>query len=1015
MTFITFQFKKSYCQSLFYCDDAISLITTLTNLNTIPHPDPCNPLLKDTVFITGDYIDLSNISREVFPVIVRAGTVVIGTYNMAKVAFDGENYKSTGTTVYFPYLFESGWECTAPIPPPGTAKHGATFFMQDGSEMHNINLVGAYTYNTGWGWGAFPNMCLGLDNVSKPEEGFKSNPPHEGISTGIVVGTIQGTGYGGNKVKIKNCEISGFGAFGIIVRDLVGQGYGTRPCYTQPNKARVDIEGCYIHNNKFLGYGYGIWVSGGSLGANYCQPQNPPVPTCGTIDPTKAHNFDGPVEEVYITNCMFADNKHDIASSWQRCSVIIDGCTFSERSIQENVNRHTDVGTNVCNPNIITAAWTGCTQPGGDPTWACQEVIGVTGGQVTSLRRCTFYRPVFNVDVPYPNINQCDPSAQNSNYTDINHAEFLVNDCWFNTLFDNSTNSEAQRIRISDQEHIYWGYKPNMPSGTGNTVDDLNLTIGEPITEPNHFQQFSSAGYPPNVPIAEIASTVTAAGMPFDATDKTIEAGTMISFNGSLSFDGANLPISTTAHACVLLWRFHEYKYDCNDEQRTHPSWTIDHVFTRPGVVEVNLMILDLSTGKASNIATQLITVKPFTIITPNPDHNILRFDIMDNYTGRSLAAYGACNRGTDYIDDPCTNYTPTGFEKYAIISKVSSTASNPCDPGTVSGMDILVWHQDIAAPSCNPGDDYDGWQHVTVDLKTIHGLNFTLGQYYRVEIGLRAVAPVDGDLVRGVQIYVANVYLDDQNGENRLSGLGGFEYYPDVSNPDGTGFNGCWKGVDENDFDGNYKFQRNTGLKAERVYIIPFPPGCLAASGPTADPNLALYTYTAGDYLDLKTVSCKNPSTIEVRSGHYSFCGSVEPLWGMKKTTPPIINPVQGWWDYYDGLSYSGNLITPVYYKAIAKKFYWGTYHADNNRHYFNFELTPNPSLNKNVTVKITDSKSSNYHVTISSSVGKILQAFDTKETSFEITNTFNEGVYFVKINNGLFTETKRIVVLKN
>jgi hypothetical protein len=929
---------------------------------TKPLTDPCNSPF--TVLFKPDvYIDLGTLPPEDFPLIVPEGIILQGDYNLNNIGTDN---KSHGTTIYFPYLYLRGYNCRQ-TGNPATDSIVSALWIKAGSAIKNINLIGGRNDDTGIRWEPFPNMCL--------TNAGGANPPTEGVASGIICF--------GNNITISDCEISGFQVFGAEIKDMVLNAPNpVDHCYSFPNEGVFTFERNYVHNCKVRGFGYGLWVSGGS-GQDSCISQPSAYRSCeATVNPgnvvgitRRFKNFDAPNENANITGCYFYENGHDIDATYNRNSMNINSCTFSERAMDMNINRHTN-DVLVCNQNKLLASNSFC-QTGTNSLYAspCLDTIYSTGGHQTRIRFSVFHKPVNNIVLPYPNMNECQASG-------VNGAFVQIENDYFNTLFSNSGQDFKSRIEIGNYFLENWNFKLNYPSI--GYPDDPNLRIGEAIGTGNSYDQFYQNITPQLAPIAVIASNIAGSGLPSDISAKDIFEGDKINFESILSSDGNGILLTSTAMThCVLLYRFHTMKDDSQDEVRVLPGTVVTHKFDKAGIVDVNLMIIDLNTNYESNLATQQITVKlpPASTGARNREMSLI-FNIKDSHTDRNLSQQCAtCPCASGYEDMRADEVVlpPTGFEKYAMVDG------------------IIVWSQDIAGDS--------GWQHIEVDLKKF----FTPPFYgnHTLEIGIRAVAPVDADRVRGVELYIDDIFIDNIDGENCIYN-GDLEIpknTPSVTLPNPVDFWG-WDTYNEGDFDNNLHLppQHLPSVPAQNVITFPLT----NYPGPSCTSPYQLPTCSVGSISEMYlNVSTAIKSTRDVRSGHYSFEGWVRPLTTMSTNCNPGGSPVLY---YYTGLQYSEG-----YYKALVFDGFHRNYVHRNMSSTLDFELWPNPSEAGNSTVVvIKENENSMYEITITDIRGKTVFEKETKSKSYKINNRFMPGVYYVTVTDNEKRGVKKMVVLQ-
>jgi hypothetical protein len=939
--------------------NAGELITALNYYATWGMHD-CND--KEVITFTANaFIDLSTIQPENFPLIVPIGTVLQGDYSIYNCA----NGYSTGTTIYMPYLFQNGYSCA------GTASTlGSAFIMEAASEINHIRLIGGRSGDVGVRYQGQANMCNGEQSATR----FMADPPLEGIASGIIAV--------GNNIRITHCEIENFNLFGAEVRDMVTNGNpppGNQPCYTSPDVAQFYFEDNYTHNCKVNGFGYGFWASGGG-GQAKCIPLPGPVWHAyddvyyciaqGEDPRNDFYNYDAPVEQANVSRCCFLENNHDIDGTHKRVNMIVDFCSFSERNLF-SVTRHTDP-IHVCYPNHLVPNVAPCNNH--DPTkWPqpCNEILTEIGGHQTSVRNCTFHKPVYNFEIPYPNINTC---TNQYNSPGLNDPIVDIGGNYFNTLFNNSTGSQEQRIMISGTWHTQWNYAPNVPT-TAYTNDDSFLTIGELALYPNYFNRFYQNLTPANTPYAEISSTVVGSGQKPNNQTKDILVGQSINFVSDLCRDGFGNQIWTGAlyNNCVFMYRFHEMEEDETDEYRVTGVTTVNHIFNKAGIVNVTLMLIDEITGMMSNIATQQILVRDFDPYIPSTFNNemTLRFSYKDSHLDEQLKHTGTC-LGYDNVNNRNYNsglLTRTNMEIYAMVDNV------------------IVFTADIM------GDE--GWKKAVVDLKQF----FTPPFYgeHTLEIGIRAVGPVDAGRVRGVKFYIDDISLDNWRGYNCIPNgdLETTKTTPSVNAPYPHDIDN-WDLLQEYDF--------NTGLHGPQdVLHYDLGPYVSACTSPPA------YALPAGCSQMTLGSNGGTLSTYDVRSGHWSYEGWVRPMNAMEHNCPTGAS-THNTFDYYTGLTYN-----PGYYKAIRTTFHRNPTWADNGGA-LKFHLQPNPApvWGNGTLVVIEQNERGRFVIEATDITGKKVLEAITYNTSYRLPNNLKPGVYYVMVTNGEKRSTQKLAITK-
>lgn len=951
-------------------------------------------------FANNARINLGTIAAVNFPLTVPAGVTLSGDFSI----FNSNCNNSYGTTLIFPYLFEGGYECNANfcncLHPPcvGNALHGAVFNMLDCSQIKNIRLIGPKTDLKDYGFGQqcispFRNTC---DAVPTPS----SHTTQTGLAVGIEVN--------GTETYIEGCEIYGFPMMGIMVKDLIVNVAN----YNGP-AGNCYINDTYIHNCKGKGYGYGLWVTGG--GQPHCDDDNTTnhvtnnwaCDNGATPDPTYSnpaignnywdhfYNFNAPDERVHLTKCVFYDNNHDIdAAGANRNSVIFFYCTFSQKTMSENINKHYGDAV-VCNPTGPAVYDNTLSIPN-------RSVIIHASGTKTEFNSCVFYNYGLTQPIAgkYPNINNC-PSCTQCYTPDIPGLTLEKNFFRLPTCSSCTTtvaitggfdcnavggkgvggNPPAKHFNFLDIDGVpHWQWNFLDPAETF-------LTIGEDITNTANICKSGIPDALSGAPVAVISSMFP--GGPITTAPKKIAEGGTLIFDISQCMDGSNprqFAGTAGAHDMIYMWRFHSLANDVEDEIRTsNVCGPVSYSFNKAGIVNVNLMVIDAVTGIASDEAKQQITVIP-----ANNDAVWLIFNIKDSYSGRQVATTDKCENLVDDIRNAQQATEPTWFQKYAAVST----------DGGVTFAD--VWVDDIQ------GDE--GWQYVKINLSERFLPQFLCEPL--VEIGLRAVANPetglgpDASVVRSVTLSIDDGYVNSFLTGDNLFANGDFEESNNTSIVDidfaKDRTPAAWQAIDETPSVLTYNF-----------ICDPWPEDAGNPAWGSVPGFPTLFTRNANG---------SGLSTAETRSGFFSYEGYV------KSFALDVHKVTIGGTDYYydtfcdkDFAGTHGNAYRTYNvgkYKAVRQFF-------KNDRNYcahlrtfdFKYELMPSASLKGNeVDVKILRNTSTTDHcyISIIDLQGKEVYSNNFNGRSFTFNNVFKPGVYSVKISSGDLYEVKKLVSIK-
>jgi|GEM_PF-2937144 len=676
---------KLNAQCAIVVSDAIQLRDALYNAPTTTTPY--------VICVSGN-IDLGDLDACEFPLELKPYVVIQGYFDLFSTLITRKKISE----ITCPYLFRYN------------GSGGITIFlMKEHSAFQNIRLVGPKNDLRDWRYLPYD---FNSDNSPACNNHNSFTPLSE------LEGTVTGLQIDGEDCVVQDCEIFGFPRAGIQVYDS--------------HEDQATMQRNYIHNNKGLGFGYGIWVGG--AGNNICEYVtdacgNSHVPT----QPDKYFNSTNLDEPANISNSVFFDNKHDVAGSPRRNSYNITNCTFSQRSGHFNIDRHAE--------GLACNFWGNATPciPNNAHCYNQYQVdtIYEVGGNETSVINSVFYKEGANLGISYPNTNVLTPGLCGGPNTNTTEGLIQIKDCYF----DSPYNTTGGRITIAQvPDHTLWN--------TGDT----HLSFPG-----NNFISKSDFNNPPiGVPAAVPTVNVVANGVSNGELVTTI--GDLISFSTANCFDAAGGQNNTMC----FLWRLHEQPNDLTDELRT--SWgTFKHTFSNIGINRVTLMSIDQTNFRASdlNAGVRIITAPVPSPVDPQPVYLVVNWK--DTYTGRLLqSSPTTCG---SYLPDNASDFsnvtqntagldidlTPTGFEKYIQIN----------------GTDIHV--EDIA------GDD--GWERMEFEISHLLTSIDCDTCNDNIEVGIRTAAnAVDPAMVRGFNFFVDDIYISGPDHGRNLISNGDFE-----------------------------------------------------------------------------------------------------------------------------------------------------------------------------------------------------------------------------------------------
>ncbi len=582
-----------------------------------------------------------------------------------------------------------------------------------------------------------------------------------------------------------------------------------------------------------------------------------------------------------------------------------------------------------------------------------------------------FYKKENNIKILYPNVNDCD----DPNYTFLT-PKIEINGNYFatfngayaaagsTTALDWTTNSPSplprdgyDKIEISKLPQYYYTYKWGIPGHlSGDEYIQIDEGTGSPTAGNNKCEPtpLTNGSY---TPIAEISSSVTANG-PTDVTPKVINAGQSVYFDVSRCADKNRA--TPPQNDMLYFYRFHDKAKTLESEFRTtnfNITNKIKRQFTLAGITNVTLMALDktnIGTGKdwkASDLAKQLITVLPAQPTIGN--NHYVSFWIKDTYVGRELIPHQYSGPGGPWpvngVDDgrlPPPNGAETGFKKYLKIN------------------DDILWEDDIE------GDE--GWQYVGMYL----GNNYMQGT---IEIGIKADSYVNVQNVRGVTVYVDDVYMNCKDDNAILNG--DFETYTENQSVHNT-INyrpPNWVMITENN---------EPQLLPPFIAVPPCPPHAPQQQLPRfASPSLNnKWTWNAEDNWI---------TTDEVRSGFLSC-----KMWIMGISPEKAEANV-----FYNA---------PFVYKSMSQDFDVRGCFPCLNCEEKSIQVFPNPVLpGKDVMVKMHGTADEQKIMDIYNANGSLVYNAKFDDASYTINKTLQPGSYVIKIKCHNNVHVQKLVVV--
>lgn len=954
-----------------YCyDNAADLAALLDPSNPTP------PQAGETIGLCGT-INLGELvppgtlpPENLFPLVIPPFVTLQGNYNFY-------NYNNGGTTINFTFLFPVGRKCSRQaagnLPGPGGDNDGDNeialamqnnnnsapanvmagtddfvfvFKLMEGAQLKNLCIVGPKTDTKE------QDMCENL-NINKALDCSNSPLPSLPPELLAIRGESRGVLMEGIDSQIENCEIYGFDVYGVLVSPDAPSHLGT-----------VKINRCYIHNCKGRGFGYGVYHSAGSS-YMICDDNTSATCVIEDCDPNPCIYVTTPLtnspyqdEILDLKNTFFFENGKDVDATSNRNTIIVNHCTFSERAPEgANINRHD--GQYACNDHVLPPSIpdppcpanpqsNATNNPYPNAKQACNYTLRDVGGNRTWIWNSFFYKGQNNITLPYP--NTFDPTSPFTSCANpvgftpgtsplihigrdakgLNHGD----DTKWN-FFVNTRDIKWGRIFIAKTDVNYWDksdnhiqvtdYGQNIPNVNN---DGQNWYVEDETTAPVPMLKFNyggnGTGPNPNL----------------------ITQGDVLDF---YTFDCRNSNISNGFvydTDMLYMWRFHETPYDHEDEIRTASVGNngLYHTFNKVGITNVNLMAIDLNNNfAASTVATQQITVKP----PSGNGHVVMVVNLKDTYDGRNLIGELPCRFDrVDYYNDGIENIVPhnpidhtqTGFQKFIAIN------------GNV------IWTEDIAR-------DNGGWERIEMNIENLICTTCPSTQKDNIEIGIRidpALPGVDGAKVRGITLYIDDVYIQSTSGYNALS---------------------------------NGDFEKSNGTQA--ADWIP--------TGSTIK-----YTYQCPSGISPLTLSNGSAQLTrdEVRSGHSSWSARINTLFANYDAANP----------YYPGIQYVGNILRGVK-QEFNVQFAPPPRLADTTVAVNpGFTLQPNPAtFNATINGMVTSIPPNEaYNVKAIAPDGAVVYNTNGKGHAFAFNASFPPGVYFVNVKSKSYNGFKKLVVVK-
>lgn len=686
------------------------------------------------------------------------------------VTLQGNNNLLGGSRIVFPYRYKYGKRCgmqftnaqstTVPEDEPG--HHYDTEITPELLSMSSTDLVFVFAMQKG---SRFNNICLQGPKTDIKEEYMYAKLNYvvdAAVCSPPLIATIdalEGLGGGilmrGDDAQINNSEIYGFATYNVHIRPEVNSGADPKGLGT------VSINNSFLHNSKLYGYGYALFGSAG--GGAGCQEKK----TCTTpLAKTWVSNSDQQQEYINVEGTSFMENGKEADGAGHRYAYTFTNCTMGLRVNNYIMNQHPY--TTLCNHWLqsSTLICSASTLPE-----CCSYKITNVGGESVIFTNNFFLKGALEFNFCYPNTTTFNPAVICSTMSVPVNAELTLDE----NVFLGTNTITTNRIKIAETDHHNWDFQhfltsPKTPTGPLNTLNVFGANGNLTFLEKNDFRLFSDNTVS-GIPHVRIDAQISCFPQP-NTTPTSIFVGDYLQFNTDNCLD-AMLNPSVANNSMIYFWRFHQL-YDDTYEIRTEhvdAGNALIHTFDKIGITNVNLIGYDRNTHTMSYIATHPVTVKPVD------DDLHLVFNIRDTYDGPWLHPNGTllCDidkseiilpKGSDF---PTTNTCPKGICPGDVYVP---TITNFKKYVKING--VIIWTEDV-------GEDPGGWERVeyprpgiTSDPKldtylctddriavNLPGGCSTLLLQDQIEIGLMVMnAPVDASNVRGINIYLDDVYI---------------------------------------------------------------------------------------------------------------------------------------------------------------------------------------------------------------------------------------------------------------
>jgi hypothetical protein len=659
-------------------------------------------------------------------VAVSSDVVQPGTANLEIVVPKGDTplIVSPGVLLTGDYDLRS---VAAPLP-VGSITTSPTGTLIIAEDNRTAITAGGFVPHDGYIFKMVESSTVQNLRIQGPMPGFQDFNFDRNLCGGIVAINDPGTGI----VRIRNCEIYNFSYAGIFVDQDCDE---------------VNINNCQIHHIKGEGgstsaKGYGIWTKGKSVGT---------MSTDATL--------------VNIADCIFDECKTAIDIDSDIIDLTVLNNTFGNIFFEETINGHS-IKKNYLHPGLNGSScfyYASCSQP-----YSCGGPFNITGiapGDV-GIKKSIFYQKTRNgtnisqIGLPY-RYNHLLTSTPNVYTIDVSENTFAVGQDAPDALINTLCNKGGYfKLANNYAESCTWNYERlrdvlgNTP-GTSNPprlkhiLNNFGYTKGVPV--------FTSSPQPP-----EFKLSITNASGEVPGYDSKSPKIPFITEGATVELTCSNGNGSTTQPMSYII--------------RPHPN---NGAFEDDNTsAENNYNLEAIVTAASSGAVTSTFGSSQWN--TSNP--GLYGIDVAGVQTSTT-----AVNYQSDWIYQPLViapddNYILSFNIKDSYFRDLNGTVAalgNVFKQVSLNGH--VIWRESIT-------DGGDDWEYVRIDIKNdvdpingnpIFGHIDEGSEINKITFSIAIEDPeyiATSDL-RGLFVWVDDVYLKKFGAPNSLLRDGGFEY----------------------------------------------------------------------------------------------------------------------------------------------------------------------------------------------------------------------------------------------